>query len=53
MTFDVLTSTNVTLPLSLWIDLGSAVETPAGSGQYQFTDGEPAGPSRFYRVRSP
>jgi len=54
MSFTVLASTNPALPLNSWSVLGPAVESPAGSGQYQFTD--PAAtnhPSRFYSVRSP
>lgn len=49
--FLVLTTTNVGLPWSNWIPRGYAVETPAGSGDYQFTD-RPATnePQRFYRV---
>ena len=31
-------STNPALPLSLWSNLDTALETPAGSGQFQFTD---------------
>jgi hypothetical protein len=54
MIFTVLTSTNLTLPLNLWTNIGYAVESPAGSGQYQFTDPQATNyPQRFYRVRSP
>jgi predicted outer membrane repeat protein len=50
----VLASTNLTLPLSAWPTAGYAIETPAGSGQFQFTDPQAANyPQRFYRVRSP
>ncbi|TSA41334.1 MAG: hypothetical protein D4R57_00720 [Verrucomicrobiales bacterium] len=52
--FTVLTSTNVALPLNQWSNLGPAVETPAASGQFQFTDSQATNhPQRFYRVRSP
>jgi hypothetical protein len=50
----VLASTNLTLPLSAWPTAGYVMETPAGSGQFQFTDPQAANyPQRFYRVRSP
>jgi fibronectin-binding autotransporter adhesin len=54
MTFTVLTSTNVALPLHLWHKAGFAEETFTGSGQYQFYDSVNAShPQRFYIVRSP
>jgi hypothetical protein len=49
--FTVWASTNVAAPCNTWSNLGPAVETPLGSGQYRFTD--PAAtnnPQRFYRV---
>ena len=52
--FTVLASTNVALPAAIWTILGPAVETPAGSGNFQF--GDPLAtnyPQRFYRVKSP
>jgi hypothetical protein len=50
----VLGSTNLALPLTNWTVLGSALESPAGSGNYQFTDLHAATkPGQFYRVRSP
>jgi hypothetical protein len=52
--FTVFGTTNVGLPLNLWSNLGSAVEFPAGSGHFQFTDPQAATyPNRYYRVRSP
>lgn len=54
MPYAVLTSTNMASPLNLWSNLGTAVETPPGSGQYQFTDPQATAYSqRFYQVRSP
>jgi sugar lactone lactonase YvrE len=50
--FDVLSATNVALPLSQWTVVGSAAET--ASGQYQFiVSNTAASMQRFYRVRSP
>lgn len=54
MAFTVMASTNASLPLKLWSNLGAAVETPVGSGQFRFTDPEATNtPQRFYRVRMP
>jgi hypothetical protein len=52
LSFTVLGTTNLTLPLSNWTVLGAPVEGPAG--QYQFTDTQATNSaSQFYRVRSP
>ena len=52
--FTVLGSTNLSLPENAWSNLGTAVESPAGSGQFQFTDPQAANNvQRFYRVRTP
>jgi hypothetical protein len=50
--FSVLASTNLALPLSNWIKLGSVTEI--SHGQFQFSDSQAANnPDRFYRVSSP
>lgn len=52
--FRVLTATNVSLPLAAWMKIGFAIETPASSGQFQFTDPQPTNYiKQFYRVKSP
>lgn len=52
LSFEVLGSTNLDLPLSNWMVLGPAMENPAG--QYQFTNpGTANGRQGFFRVRSP
>jgi predicted outer membrane repeat protein len=54
LNFNVLTTTNVALPINLWSNFGAAVESPAGSGLYQFTDTHTTNfPQRFYSVRFP
>jgi hypothetical protein len=54
VSFTVLASTDVALPASTWSNLGAAVESPAGSGQFRFTDPQATNyPQRFYRVSSP
>jgi hypothetical protein len=52
--FTVYASPNVESPLNTWTQLGPAVESPLGSGQYEFTDPAP-GPDaqRYYHLRSP
>ena len=50
--FAVLTTTNVSLPLSNWNTPGTATEISAG--QFQFADPQATSNlRRFYRVRSP
>jgi alpha-tubulin suppressor-like RCC1 family protein len=52
--YTVLASTNVALPITTWTNIGPAVESPAGSGHFQFTDPQGTNnPQRFYRVSSP
>src|SRR5262249_27753172 len=52
--FRVFAGTNAAQPTAAWTMLGSAIESPAGSGQFQFTDSQATNyPQRFYRVQSP
>ena len=54
VSFTVLASTNLALPVTQWSNLGSALELPIGSGHYQFTDPQATNNiKRFYRVRTP
>jgi hypothetical protein len=51
ISFDVMTTTNLTLPLTNWVVLGSATEI--SPGQFQFTDSQATNSvQRFYRVKS-
>jgi hypothetical protein len=50
-TYTVLSTTNVALPISNWISLGTAAEATAG--QFQFTDTTATNGQRFYRLRLP
>jgi prepilin-type processing-associated H-X9-DG protein len=47
----ILSTTNLSLPLSEWAVIGAATENPPG--QYQFIDTEAAVTQRYYIVRSP
>ena len=52
--FPVLATTNLSLSLSNWTQIGFATESPVGSGQFPFTDTQATNcPQRFYRIRSP
>jgi hypothetical protein len=49
--FGVLTTTNVSLPLTSWTALGGVVEI--SPGQFQFTDPQATNGVRFYRAYAP
>jgi N-acetylneuraminic acid mutarotase len=52
--YHILASTDFTAPLNTWTNLGTATESPSGSGQFLFTDHRASNyPKRFYRVTSP
>ncbi len=54
LSFSVLGRNKVAAPVATWPVVGPAVETPAGSWQYQFTDPSPAtNTQRFYLLRQP
>ncbi len=49
--FAVFGTTNTTLPVAQWTQLGTAIEIAAG--QYQFTDSSTGGKGRYYCISSP
>jgi hypothetical protein len=52
--FTVFAGTDAAQPVNTWSNLGAALESPAGSGRFQFTDPQANNfPRRFYRVSSP
>ena len=54
LSFTVLGTTNLALPVANWTVVGLVIETPAGSGHYQYTNFPAANQiPQFYRVRSP
>jgi hypothetical protein len=54
LSFSVLGTNNIAVPSTNWPVIGTAVENPAGSGQYQFTDPNLATNSTsFYILRQP
>jgi hypothetical protein len=54
LSFSVLATNDLTAPVSTWPKIGSAIESPAGSGNYQFTNSAPAtNGSLYYILRQP
>ena len=54
LSFSVLATNNITAPVSTWPVIGHATESPAGSGQYHFTDSNPAtNAGEYYILRQP
>jgi hypothetical protein len=51
VSFSVLTTTNVALPLNQWQVIGAPSESPAG--QYQFIDTQATNAQRYYLIRQP
>jgi len=51
VSFSVLTSTNVALPVNQWQIIGAPSESPAG--QYQFIDTPATNTQRYYLIRQP
>jgi hypothetical protein len=52
LSFSVLGTNNITAPVSTWPVVGHAVETPAGSGNYQFSAGATNG-AQYFILRQP
>jgi hypothetical protein len=54
LSFSVLATNNITAPIANWPVVGQVVESPAGSGNYQFTNSTPAtNAALFYILRQP
>ena len=52
--FSVLATNDMTIPRTNWPVVGHAIESPAGSGNYQFTNSAPATNAQtFYILRQP
>ncbi|HTB83547.1 MAG TPA: DUF1533 domain-containing protein [Candidatus Sulfotelmatobacter sp.] len=52
LSFSVLATNDVTAPAATWPVIGQAVESPAGSGNYQFTNSAPATNAQLYELIS-
>lgn len=54
LSFSVLATNNLAAPRATWPVIGTAVENPAGSGNYQFRDSNPpTNATRYYLLRQP
>jgi hypothetical protein len=53
LSFSVLATNNLTAPVANWPVVGAAVESPAGSGNYQFTNSAVTNAQLFYILRQP
>lgn len=54
LSFSILATNNLTAPKANWPVIGNATESPAGSGNYQFTNSTPTtNGSLFYLLRQP
>jgi hypothetical protein len=51
--FSVLSTNNLTIPKAIWPVVGHAVESPAGSGNYQFTNSSMTNAQQFYYITQP
>lgn len=51
--FSVLATNDLAAPRATWPVIGQAVESPAGSGSYHFTNSAPNGAASFYLLRQP
>ena len=53
LNFSVLATNDISAPLTNWPVIGTAVENPAGSGNYQFTNSAATNAQEFYILRQP
>ena len=53
LSFSVLATNDLTVPAASWPVVGTAVEYPAGSGNYQYTNTSATGAQQFYIIRQP
>ncbi len=53
LSFSVLATNNLAAPRANWPVVGTATESPAGSGSYQYTNSAPTNTLQFYILRQP
>lgn len=53
LSFSVLATNHITAPIATWPVVGQAIESPAGSGNYRYTDSSATNSTRFYILRQP
>jgi Protein of unknown function (DUF1533) len=53
LSFSVLATNDLTAPIATWPVVGPVVESPAGSGSYQYTNSSTTNAQSFYILRQP
>jgi len=53
LSFSILATNNITAPVSTWPVVGTAVESPAGSGNYSYTNSAATNDMQFFLLRQP
>ena len=53
LSFSVLATNNLLVPTANWPVVGQAIESPAGSGNYQYTNSAATNAQQFYILRQP
>ena len=53
LSFSVVATNDITAPLATWPVVGAAVESPAGSGHYSYTNSAATNSTQFYILRQP
>ena len=53
LSFSVLATNDITVPKTNWPVVGQAVESPAGSGNYQYTNSATTNGQQYYMIRQP
>jgi Heme-binding protein Shr-like, Hb-interacting domain len=53
LNFSVLATNNLAAPIETWPVVGQAIESPAGSGNYQYTNSSATNAQQFYILRQP
>lgn len=53
LSFSVLATNDLTAPRAIWPVVGQVVESPAGSGNYQYTNSVPTNAQQYFIIRQP
>lgn len=53
LSFSVLATNDITAPVSTWPVVGTAIESPAGSGNYSFTNSAATNGQQYFILRQP
>jgi hypothetical protein len=53
LSFSVLATNNIAVPVASWPVIGPAIESPAGSGNYHFTNSPATNSARYFILRQP